>query len=604
MQAMILAAGMGKRLKELTTETTKCMVEVNGITLIERAVRILDSKSLSRIILVVGYKGNLLVDFINTLNIKTPIQIVENSVYDSTNNIYSLFLARKYLLEEDTLLLESDLIFEKAVIDRLLQDSYPNLALVAKYESWMDGTVLTIDDQNNITDFLNKKQFKFCDKENYYKTVNIYKFSKRFSSSHYVPFLEAYCKALGNNEYYEQVLKVISILENPEIKVKILDDEKWYEIDDKQDLDIAESIFTDSSHQKYEKLMRRYGGYWRYPKLIDFCYLVNPHYPPVRLVDEVQANFNRLLRDYPSGQEINALLASNYFAIPQDMTIVGNGAAEIIRAITGLLQDPVGIISPTFQEYPNRLPKNDIIYFHTNEFDYQYTAEDLIKYYSDRQIRTLILVNPDNPSGNLIELEGMLKILDWTSNNNIRLIVDESFMDFSDYPETMSIISRDLMEQNKNLVLIKSISKSYGVPGLRLGVAFSSDRKLIAKLKKDVSIWNINSFAEFYLQVWEKYRADYTNALNQFRVIRSSFFKELDSIPFIRPLPSQANYIMCEVFHPFTAESLAEALLEKNLLIKSLTGKQGIEGQFIRIAIKTESENVDLSNTLKSFAEK
>jgi choline kinase len=198
MQAIILAAGMGKRLKELTDDNTKCMVKVNGVTMIERMLMQLDKLKLSRIVIVVGYKGKKLIEFISTLNVKTPIVYVDNEIYDKTNNIYSLYLARDFLLREDTLLLESDLIFEDAVLERIVKDPYPSLALVAKYESWMDGTVVTIDEDKNIKSFLGKKQFKFEDIKNYYKTVNIYKFSREFSNSHYVPFLEAYCKALGS----------------------------------------------------------------------------------------------------------------------------------------------------------------------------------------------------------------------------------------------------------------------------------------------------------------------------------------------------------------------------------------------------------------------
>jgi choline kinase len=314
MQAIILAAGMGKRLKDLTEDNTKCMVRVNGVTMIERMLSQLDELDLSRIVIVIGYRGEKLVDFISTLKINTPIEYVNNDIYYKTNNIYSLYLAREYLLREDTLLLESDLIFEDAVLRKIVDDPYPNLALVAKYESWMDGTVVTLDDECNIKDFLDKSHFRFEDIKNYYKTVNIYKFSKEFSNTHYVPFLEAYCKALGHNEYYEQVLKVITLLDKPGIKAKVLDGESWYEIDDKQDLDIAESIFTTSAEDKLRKIQKRYGGYWRYPSLIDFCYLVNPFYPNQRLLDEIKSNFERLIREYPSGMDVNCLLAAKYFS--------------------------------------------------------------------------------------------------------------------------------------------------------------------------------------------------------------------------------------------------------------------------------------------------
>ena len=145
MQAIILAAGMGKRLGELTQNNTKCMVKVNGVTLIERLLNQLDnvkSYHLNKIVIVTGYEGKKLREYIATCKVNTPIVYVENPIYATTNNIYSLWLAKEYLLQDDTLLFESDLIFEDAVVEKLLENPYPSLALVSKYESWMDGTVV------------------------------------------------------------------------------------------------------------------------------------------------------------------------------------------------------------------------------------------------------------------------------------------------------------------------------------------------------------------------------------------------------------------------------------------------------------------------------
>ena len=163
MQSIILAAGMGKRLKELTNDNTKCMVKVNGVTLIERMLRQIDSFNLNRIVIVVGYKGQKLIDYISTLNIKTPIQYVDNPIYDKTNNIYSLQLAQEYLEQDDTLLFESDLIFEESVIKSLIEDPRPSLALVDKYESWMDGTCIKINEDDEIKEFVPGTHFKYVD---------------------------------------------------------------------------------------------------------------------------------------------------------------------------------------------------------------------------------------------------------------------------------------------------------------------------------------------------------------------------------------------------------------------------------------------------------
>ena len=139
MQGIILAAGMGKRLKELTNNNTKCMVKVNGTTLIERALSQLDKLNLSRIVIVIGYEGKKLVEYVKSLEIKTKVLFVENPIFDKTNNIYSLYMAKEYMEEDDTILLESDLIFEENVLKCLIEDERDTLALVDKYESWMDG---------------------------------------------------------------------------------------------------------------------------------------------------------------------------------------------------------------------------------------------------------------------------------------------------------------------------------------------------------------------------------------------------------------------------------------------------------------------------------
>ena len=207
------------------------------------------------------------------------------AIYHKTNNIYSLSLAKEYLLADDTLLLESDIIFEDSVLEILLKDPRETLALVDKYESWMDGTCVKLGEDDSIEAFVPGKKFVFEDIPVYYKTVNVYKFSKQFSETYYVPFLDAYSKALGNNEYYEQVLRVITMLDEPVIKAKKLNGQLWYEIDDIQDLDIASSMFAPDTDEKVASIQARYGGYWRYPHLLDFCYLVNPYFPPQRLIN-------------------------------------------------------------------------------------------------------------------------------------------------------------------------------------------------------------------------------------------------------------------------------------------------------------------------------
>lgn len=598
MQAIILAAGMGRRLKDLTQNNTKCMVKVNGVTLIDRMLHQIEKHNLSRIVIVVGYEAEKLMEYISTLDIKTPIVYVNNPIYNKTNNIYSLALAKQQLLEEDTLLFESDLIFEDSVIDVILDDPRDTLALVDKYESWMDGTCVKLGSDDSIDAFVPGKKFKFDEIKDYYKTVNIYKFSKHFSEKYYVPFLEAYQEALGVNEYYEQVLRVITMLDDPEIRAKKLSGQLWYEIDDIQDLDIATSMFTPDEEEKVDLMAGRYGGYWRYPQLLDYCYLVNPYFPPQKLIDELKASFEKLLTQYPSGMRVNALLVAKNFGIHQPNVIVGNGAAELIKAYMGQLEGKVGFVRPTFEEYPNRYCKEESVVFVPKNPDFSYTADDLICFFNDKDITSLVVINPDNPSGNYISKTDLLKLICWAKGKGIRLLIDESFVDFAEEPDN-TLICQEILDANPHLYVMKSISKSYGVPGLRLGILASGDTEMIAQLKNDVSIWNINSFAEFYLQIAEKYQKDYVQALALFKQERARFVTGLKQLPNIRVIPSQANYVMVELTGSITARGLTKVLLIKHsLFIKDLSSKLK-NGQYIRLAIRNTADNDKLLAALK-----
>lgn len=599
MQAIILAAGMGRRLGELTQNDTKCMVKVDGVRLVERTLRILDKKKLNRIIMVVGYQYEHLMEFVDSLNIGTPIEYIINNVYYKTNNIFSLALAKEKMIEDDTLLLESDLIFDEKLIDLLIDDERDSLALVDKFESWMDGTCIVIDQDDNIVDFIQGKLLKFHDKEQYYKTVNIYKFGKDFSENVYVPFLEAYAKVMGNNEYYETVIKLILLLDKNTMKAKRLNGELWYEIDDIQDLDIAETIFIEDSEKKYQHIMKRYGGYWRFPHYIDYCYLVNPYFPTTRMKEELESNFDVLMRQYPSGMAVNSLLAAKSFEVHEDHIVIGNGAAELIKSLLEHLGGILGVIRPTFEEYPNRWDNNCVVYDCTDS-DFSYDAQSVIKYFSDNKVDNLVLINPDNPSGHLLSKDDTCKVLEWCKCNSINLVLDESFLDFAD-EEDISLLSEQNLCEYSNLFIVKSISKSYGIPGLRLGILASGNTTVIESVKNDVSIWNINSMAEFFMQILDKYKADYRLSLNMLKSERKRFYNELNKLSNLKVYPSQANYFMCELLNGCDSKSVAAKLLNKNILIKDLSGKIGNGRQYIRIAIRTENEDNILLEKLQTI---
>lgn len=600
MQVVILAAGMGKRLKNKTKNHTKSMVEILGKTFLEHSLDKLTKFNISRIIIVTGYCGEEIKEVIREKYNNVPVIYVDNKVYATTNNIYSLYLTKDYLIEEDTLLLESDLIYDESIIKKLLNNPYPNLAVVDEYKAYMDGTVVEINDENEITAFIPKEHFDYKEINNYYKTVNIYKLSKDFLKNDYVHFLEAYCKVMGKNSYYEQVLKVLLSLEKNNLRVLKLNKEKWYEVDDLQDFDIAETMFCDDIDIKLKKYHSMYGGYWRYNDLKDFCYLVNPYFPTKRMLAEMTNSFNELLSNYPSGQKMHKLLVANTFGLDENHVLLGNGAAELINSLMPVLSGKVGYILPTFQEYPARLKNNKKV--KTFEFipdnrDFSYTKEDLIKY--SEKLDTLILVNPDNPSGNFISKTDLLVMLDAFKENNKNLILDESFVDFSEESEANTLLNQEILDKYSNLVVIKSISKSYGVPGIRLGILASSDKELVKKVYENMPVWNINSYGEFFLQILNKYKKNYIKACEKIAYNRDVLFKILSKFKYLRPIKSQANYILCEVLKPYSSADLCNSLAKNNILIKDCQNKMGFNGkQYVRIAVKSKEDNKELIDIL------
>lgn len=599
MQSIILAAGLGSRLGELTKECTKCMVKINGITLIERMLRQLDRYGMDRIIIVTGYKGDILKDYVQNLRINTPVVFVDNSDYRHTNNIYSLWLTREFLEEMDSLVLESDMIFEDRVIEKMLAVDNGCGTFVARPRPWMDGSIVKLDKDNNIVYFVDDEEVKRIDPSYYHKIVSIYKFKKRYVSEKYMTYLNEYVKKNKDNNLYESLLKVIDLDVEKKIPAEILDEEQWYEINDIQDMDIAESMFADGN-EKVRKYLQRYGGYWRYPAMRDFCYLVNPYFPNERFMNEMKSNFDVLVREYPSGMAVNSLLAGHFFGVRTENICVGNGTAELIKSLMENISGNIGMVYPTFEEYPHRKKDVEVIPYYVVDKDFDYSVDDIMSYYEGKDISAIVLVNPDNPSGHFISKKDILRLEDWCRSKGRKLIVDESFIDFVEDDEWHTLLDMEVLLNHPSLIVLKSISKSFGVAGLRLGVIATADTDLIAFMKKDVAIWNINSFAEYYLQIIEKYRDDYYEAMEKFKEARRRYLDKLSKIKGFKVYPSQANYVMCHIENSVTSTELADILLNRyNVLIKNLASKEGLnKGNYVRLSVKSDEENDYIVNAL------
>ena len=604
MQAVILAAGMGKRLKKYTKNNTKCMLKIQGKTLIERVIESLLEVGINKLILVIGYKGENLKKFLleeckNPKIKEMELIFIENPIYDKTNNIYSLSLAKDEMIKDDTILLESDLIYDYKMIKRLIENENKNLVTVAKYEQWMDGAVIKIDKNNNVLEFIEKKDFNFDEIDKYYKTVNIYKFSKEFLKKEFIPFLDAYMKAYGDNEYYELVLKVITHLARCSLKALDVSDLNWYEIDDAQDLSIATSIFSEGT-DKLVSLQNRYGGYWRFKNILDYCYLVNPYFPPKSMIKKFNYFSKELITQYPSGQKIECVNATRLFNdVEEDYLCIGNGSTELINALGLILNGNMFVPKSAFNEYIRCFKNCKFNVFDMKEDGYEYNIEKIKNNIDNNDI--ICIVNPDNPTGAFIEYDDIISIIDECNKKDKLVIFDESFIDFTDKDIRYTLFSNDIIDKYKNLIVIKSISKSYGVPGIRLGVMASSNLDLISKIKSEMSIWNVNSYAEYFLQIASLYLKEYENACDKIGEERTRFINDLKQIKGIKVFNSQANYVLCDLGN-FNSTEVTLKLLNKNIFIKDLRTKTAFENtNYIRLAIRTEEENKKLYKNLKEI---
>ena len=483
----------------------------------------------------------------------------------------------------------------------MLHDPRPNLAAVAKFEPWMDGTVTLLDAEDHIVSIVPKEVFDWREAERYFKTVNIYKFSKEFSRRFYLPFLDAYIEAFGRSRYYEQVLTVITYLSKTELQAYRVTDEKWYEIDDPADLDIARTLFAegDESLALYES---RYGGYWRFPKIRDFCYLVNPYFPSARLFDELGANLRQRVASYPSGRNVQNLLAAGLAGCDPAEVVAGNGASELIGALMRELPGPFGLVLPGFEEYARVLRgRGEIVHFAPRSPDFACSVDELVAH--AQRLGTLVLSNPDNPSGRFLEPKAVLELLERLDTNGTHLVLDESFVEFAGAADECSLLRPDVLRRFPRLSIIKSISKSYGVPGLRLGIAASADRGLIERIGSALPIWNINSLAESFLQVVGKHKLEFVEACRRVAEDRRAMHGELSTLPFLRVIPSRANFLLCEITSGCSARRIARLLLERgNILVKDCTGKPGLgHGQFVRLAVRSRAENQYLVGVLRAL---
>jgi histidinol-phosphate/aromatic aminotransferase/cobyric acid decarboxylase-like protein/choline kinase len=583
-QGIILAAGMGRRLGELTSDRPKAMLEVAGRTLIERALDALAELGVSRIVLVVGYRAEQLMMLIGDSHRGVPVIYVTNPEYSTTNNIYSLFRARQEFAADDSLLLEADVIFDHSILEQLARDPRANLVAVARYHSGLDGTVVTLSDSGHIESFI-PKQFQDRGRSDYFKTINLYKFSKSYIESTYMPVLDAYVAALGKNAYYEEVLSILTGLALPKLSALVVTDHRWYEIDTAEDLLNASTVFA-PPERMYDGYASRYGGLWRFPHVRDFALLVNPYFPPPALKHQLEHNFSTVMAMYPSTQEVLQHLAGHLFEVAHDQVLVGNGASELIAVLGACISgETIGVPIPAFEEYRSRFQPGQVIDLSSASGAANLNVAELVS--ALERVDVLVVVNPHNPSGACLTTRELEQLAAEAARLGKRIVLDESFVDFADPDYCASWVEPDRLRDNPHVIVVKSLGKTYGLPGLRLGVMATADKDVLAQVRAALPVWNISSPAESLLELLPRYRDDYQRAMTMIRAERERLINNLNGIDGLESLPSQANFVLCRLVGGQSAHELADRLLTSaGLLIKPMSGKAGLEsGEYVRVAV-------------------
>ncbi len=594
---MILAAGIGRRLGGFTDAHPKPLLEINGVPMLGNCLTRLSECGIEEVVIVVGHFREQVEAFAGNEYAGMRIRYVVSEKFRSTNNIYSLWLARQDL-NEDILLVEADLFIDGALLPALQSLDADNVAAVARYARGMDGTVVELDEAGLLTRLIEgREQGLGFDYSRSYKTVNIYRFGGAYLADEFVPALERAIEEGRTGDYYELVLK--DTLARGKHAVRALDCTalRWYEIDDHVDRMAAEYVFLSPS-ERLKFLNGQYGGYWRYG-FADHAYIYNPYFPVADFWRRLQADFTDVAKQYPVGQGALARAAALALAIPADRLVIANGASELIKIICGQMNKRVIVPVPSFNEYENATPAKDMIRFKLSLPGLNLDVDALAKEALANRAEIVVVVSPNNPTSLAVSRDDVVRLTKTLERNGTLLLLDESFVDFRDDPEKSSLLP--LLAEHGNLVILKSLSKSYGVAGIRLGYLASTNAPFLACVRKALPIWNINGFAESFLRHFPRYRAEFAQSCRQVREDTARLYEGLRDIPGGYAYAPQANFVFWRLPDGSTSQDLVGRLFaEHDILIKDCSEKTMEDGaHFVRISSRTDTENRRLVDSLR-----
>jgi threonine-phosphate decarboxylase len=352
--------------------------------------------------------------------------------------------------------------------------------------------------------------------------------------------------------------------------------------------------------ERYEYISKQHGGYWRHD-FTDHNYLYNLYFPPEDFFNHITEHIHQLVLNYPIAQKDLADLVGELINQPTERIAVGNGAAELIKIISGLKRKLI-VPVPSFNEYVNAAPAGNVIQFSIDPPSFQLDVEEFAQEAIRQQARLAVVVTPNNPTSLLVPKDQLVYLTKKLADNHCMLIVDESFIDFARNGEQETLENE--IEKYPNLAIFKSMSKAYGICGIRIGYMLTANVEFLDQVRQGLSIWNINGFAEEFLRLAPQYKEKFKQSCSKVMVDRDKLFQELQTIPGMIIYQPDANYIFCRLpDHSLSAPVVTEKLFkDHNIYIKHCEGKTMPESdRYVRIASRTQPENLRLVEALRNI---
>lgn len=599
-RAVVLAAGLGRRLG--VNERPKSLTPVAQEPILHRTLHALAACGVRECVLVVGHQAAQVRASVGSTFSGVTLRYVHSSRYASTNNAYSLWLARSYL-DSDVFLVEGDVLFAPEILTRLSRSNQSAACAVSPWRPRFSGTVAELapaDGYRRVTRLYvadpHSGQPGPPDLSTLYKTVNVHVLREPYLREEFVPFLDELISTGGENDYYEKVLA--RTVENGGFAVDGLDcgDLPWQEVDDATDLDAADFLFS-STDQQLATLQGNHGGYWRY-HVVDHCLLHNPYFPTPSLMAELAAQFPFALVHYPVGQSVLQRLLGTAIGQPPEHLAVANGASELINVLARVLNRVI-LTTPGFNEYEVALGTRTTFSFPLPPPTFDLDIHALHEAAVAARARTVIVTSPNNPTSRVVPTANLRQLAELLLPLGALLVVDESFVDFASSPASLE----PYLSRYPNVAVVKSMGKAYGIGGLRLGYLAGSDTDLVATVRRELPIWNINGPAECFLRALPRYMRDFCDSLRKVRADRDALYAGLASIPSLTAVPPDANFVLIRLPEPWTAPRLVRTLFERHrIFAKDCSTKKFPDAdKYVRIASRTTPENSRLVSALETL---